>query len=369
MHIAPLIKEFSKNNSVEIVFEKKLPEWREKMGFIFPDFGSSKLYICPDRNTREEIVSRASVNGSINIFHGLYKYPNNYRNLRQLVSKKSIVGLHLEPMPITGSTKAFMRKYLYFVLLRYWRNRIDFLLTHGALGFSHYEKLGVCSKKIFEFGYFGTSLTIPENYLLEPIKKDKINIIYVGQIIDRKNVQIILEALHLLRNQFETWELNIVGTGSELARLGKIAKDLDFEKKIFFHGNLSNTQILKYYEKSHFLILPSNFEPWGAVTNEALSLGRPVIVSNRCGSSVLAFGNLGLVFKAGDKYSLASAIGEAVAIVKNDGEEGFAIRQRTFSKIASEKVGAKYLREILEYVSNEKHEYSVKPKAPWRSML
>ena len=74
--------------------------------------------------------------------------------------------------------------------------------------------------------------------------------------------------------------LNIVGNGSELSSL---KKKYNFRNINFFGSMFGDDLIAKYREASCF-VLPSNFEPWGLVVNEALSSGLPVIISNRVGS-------------------------------------------------------------------------------------
>jgi glycosyltransferase involved in cell wall biosynthesis len=52
-------------------------------------------------------------------------------------------------------------------------------------------------------------------------------------------------------------------------------------------------------------VLPSRFDGWGAVVNEALMVGTPVICSNRCGASdVIENGRNGYVFEAGSARAL-----------------------------------------------------------------
>ncbi len=57
------------------------------------------------------------------------------------------------------------------------------------------------------------------------------------------------------------------------------------------------------------LVLPSRWDGWGAVVNEALSAGTPAIVSDTCGcSSLLVSSRCGAVFPHEDIKALAQAI-------------------------------------------------------------
>jgi glycosyltransferase involved in cell wall biosynthesis len=61
--------------------------------------------------------------------------------------------------------------------------------------------------------------------------------------------------------------------------------------------------------------LPSASETWGLVVNEALCLGRPVLVSDRvgCAEDLVEPGANGWVFRAGDVGALAAALRQALA--------------------------------------------------------
>jgi glycosyltransferase involved in cell wall biosynthesis len=63
------------------------------------------------------------------------------------------------------------------------------------------------------------------------------------------------------------------------------------------------------------LALPSASETWGLVVNEALCLGRPVLVSDRvgCAEDLVEPGADGWVFPAGDVAALAAALRKALA--------------------------------------------------------
>ena len=55
-------------------------------------------------------------------------------------------------------------------------------------------------------------------------------------------------------------------------------------------------------------ILPSRYDGWGAVINEAISVGLPVISSSETGASYSLVKNNGFVFKAGDINALSDAM-------------------------------------------------------------
>lgn len=56
-------------------------------------------------------------------------------------------------------------------------------------------------------------------------------------------------------------------------------------------GRLSNSDAHLQMATHDYLILPSLYDGWGAVVNEALSVGTRVLCSKACGASILLDGN------------------------------------------------------------------------------
>jgi glycosyltransferase involved in cell wall biosynthesis len=66
------------------------------------------------------------------------------------------------------------------------------------------------------------------------------------------------------------------------------------------------------YRMADVFVLPSKGpgETWGLAVNEAMASGRPVIVSNKCGSAIelVEYGINGYTFEAGNESSLLKSI-------------------------------------------------------------
>lgn len=74
-------------------------------------------------------------------------------------------------------------------------------------------------------------------------------------------------------------------------------------------GFQENSKIASIMSSQDILILPSIYDGWGAVVNEALQAGLYVICSDQCGASELLHDKrLGSVFKAGNSKLLADKI-------------------------------------------------------------
>lgn len=124
--------------------------------------------------------------------------------------------------------------------------------------------------------------------------------IYVGRLIDLKNVSMLVEVFNENRKP-----LTIVGTGVLEKELKSKAKE-----NISFTGFVDNEKLGNIYQDHDIFILPSYHEVWGLVVEEALYWGLPVIVSDRVGSSedMVKDLNTGLIFKNNDCEDLQRCI-------------------------------------------------------------
>ena len=113
---------------------------------------------------------------------------------------------------------------------------------------------------------------------------DMLRILYVGRLLPRKGVDLLVEAFNQLcahRNA----TLRIVGEGSDLARLQQMQSPAARQRTKWV-GKVTNDQALRQYAQADVLVLPSRYEPWGLVVNEAMAAGLPVIAHHRCGAAI-----------------------------------------------------------------------------------
>src|SRR5206468_6864534 len=78
---------------------------------------------------------------------------------------------------------------------------------------------------------------------------------------------------------------------------------------------LNQSEIAQAYVAADALVLPSDEETWGLVVNEAMSCGRPCLVSDRvgCGPDLVVTGKTGFAFPLGDVEALSAQMVECAA--------------------------------------------------------
>lgn len=126
------------------------------------------------------------------------------------------------------------------------------------------------------------SLMIADQYVKKYFLEDKKVILYVGRLVEIKNVQSLIKAFDC--KDFKDSVLVIVGDGDYSSALHDIAQK---SHNIIFTGRLTGNYLYAWYNLASVFVLPSLIEPFGAVTNEALIGGCLSLVSNKAGSRAL----------------------------------------------------------------------------------
>lgn len=215
---------------------------------------------------------------------------------------------------------------------------------------------GVPSERVFPFAYF-----LPDEQAVIASSREvsgPYRFIFVGQLIPRKRLDWLLEALADLEGPaFELW---IVGSGEDEARLRKLA-ELKLGERLRWLGQLPLAEVPAAMAQADCLVLPSIHDGWGAVASEAMMQGTPVVCSDACGvaGAVLASGSGG-VFKVDDRAGLRDQLARQLA-------QGRVIQHRRarlaeWATSLGASAGARYLLDILEYTETDGVD---RPVAPW----
>jgi glycosyltransferase involved in cell wall biosynthesis len=136
---------------------------------------------------------------------------------------------------------------------------------------------------------------------------DGIRFLYLGRLERHKGIDDLLEAFRRVRADRPEASLMIAGSGTMAAIVTAAAGR---ESGIFFLGRLSGDEVWEAYATADIVVLPSHFEPWGLVVNEAMALGRPVIITDRagCGPDLVAGRETGLIVPLGTPMALSDAM-------------------------------------------------------------
>jgi glycosyltransferase involved in cell wall biosynthesis len=104
--------------------------------------------------------------------------------------------------------------------------------------------------------------------------------------------------------------LVFAGDGPLRAELASAASSLGVAKRVRFLGFVNQTQLPSIYTAADLLVLPSEYDAFGVVVNEAMLCGCPVVASDRVGAGrdLIQNGRTGFVYPCGDQRQLATLL-------------------------------------------------------------
>lgn len=113
----------------------------------------------------------------------------------------------------------------------------------------------------------------------------------------------------------ESAHLVFAGEGPLRGALEAEARALGVAARTHFLGFVNQSQLPAVYAAADLLVLPSGYEPFGVVVNEAMLCGCGAVVSDRVGArfDLVREGETGFVFPVGDVEALASLLRRVLA--------------------------------------------------------
>lgn len=136
-------------------------------------------------------------------------------------------------------------------------------------------------------------------------------LLYVGRMTAVKNVYLLIDAFRKVKEHFPSVLFFLVGEGDQLNEIKEYVVSLKLQKSVIFVGKKQGNELFAYYNLGQIFVLPSKYEPFGAVVNEALLAGCYTLCSTAAGSSdLIREGENGSLFSPDSPVELASKLEE-----------------------------------------------------------
>lgn len=139
-------------------------------------------------------------------------------------------------------------------------------------------------------------------------RKDR-RLLFVGRLVENKGVNILIEAMDLIRRKLPDVELLIIGDGPMRAYLENETRKLGLEQYISFRGALVHEQLPELYSSSAVAVVPSiDQEGLGLAVIEALGCGCAVVASDLPAIREILDSETGILVKPADVPDLAEKL-------------------------------------------------------------
>lgn len=160
------------------------------------------------------------------------------------------------------------------------------------------------------------------------IPRDAVVVLFCAKLQNWKRPEHLLRAFAKIADA-NTY-LIFAGEGPSRPALESEARALGIGAKVRFFGFVNQSGLPEIYSASDLFVLPSEYEPFGVVVNEAMLCGCSVIVSDRVGArfDLVQEGETGFVFPFGDIEKLSATLSRAINDPEHLKEMGEASRRR-----------------------------------------
>lgn len=219
----------------------------------------------------------------------------------------------------TGPRRSPLKRFLRDRWLRRVYQRCHALLYIGRRSREHFERLDVPAGRLF-FSPYGvdTRPFQPTDFDRARLRADTrarigaadddLVLLYSGKLIARKNPLALVRAA--ARLQDPRILLVYLGDGELKPEITQAAQAANVRHS--FVGFANQSALSPYYHAADLLAVPSHWETWGLVVNDALHHGLPCVVADRVDAQAdLIRADTGLVYPTGDEAALAAAIEQA----------------------------------------------------------
>jgi glycosyltransferase involved in cell wall biosynthesis len=179
---------------------------------------------------------------------------------------------------------------------------------------------------------------------------DEVRFLFCGQIIARKGVDVLLRAFDAIVQKGYPARLVLVGRRAELDQMLS-GFSSGTRQRISYEGFFDPKRLSEIYSQVHVFVLPSRYDGWGVVVNQALGAGLPIICTDEVGAGydLLRPGMNGYRVRTGDAEELGRSMEELIQNRERMSEFGAASRKLA-EEFTPEKGAAKWSKVLAQLV-------------------
>lgn len=149
---------------------------------------------------------------------------------------------------------------------------------------------------------------ISEQEIIDRAKSDTLRILFVGNVIYRKGLHTLLEAVSV---QPLVAQIDIVGSLTSEPQYAKQMQEYiagnNLSSVVFLHGSLDEAPLIEKFRQAHVLVVPSSYEGFGIVYLEGMGFGLPSIGTTAgAAGEIIEHEMTGYLIQPDDSRSLAA---------------------------------------------------------------
>jgi|ERR1035437_9664108 glycosyltransferase involved in cell wall biosynthesis len=191
---------------------------------------------------------------------------------------------------------------------------------------------------------------ITQEYVDQYKLKEKNILLFVGRLVEVKNLNFLIEVFSQYAPKNKNATLILVGDGDHKSELINLAERLKIQDQVIFVGHFERKELYSWFRVADYFILSSTWEPFGAVVNESLIAGIPVLCSKLAGASCLINNKNGKTFDPYDKEELLAILNDVFSKKRNQADSSLifnSLMPYTFNQ---------KIHELISFLKNNESE-------------
>lgn len=297
-------------DEVVLVAGETVSETRKAMGWNVTEFQGldrCKVYIRPHYLIIESLMEARQAD-SYHLFSGIRADAFVFQCLKKSLSYSMKRGVITErpntydfKWDIENARPYWMHRIRFFLQDRKYARHIQYVFAMGNEAVNYFRSLGM-KWNVFPFCYCTQPLSTTSS--IDCQSNESPQYLYCGSLSHRKSPLTIIDAMAKV---YISGGVLMIGDGILRASISKMINKMGLKDSIHLLGTIPQTEVPVYMLHSDIFILPSIYDGWGAVVNEALQAGCYVLCSDAAGASdlILKDERLGKVFKSGNASQLS----------------------------------------------------------------
>ena len=263
----------------------------------------------------------------------------------------TMYGLFKDSNKLKNILKAKLRPILYAIYGKIFIKYIKGILAISPLAARQFILMGAKRSQIFPFGYFVP--TMPMHHVYNGNSR-VIKAVFVGTLNRRKGIDILSDTINRVNLSGYKIDLDVFGPGDPII-LGNKPLGVKYRGVIPFG---ETQRVISTYD---LFILPSRFDGWGVVVNEAILAGLPVLCSDRVGASAIVENfRCGKVYELSNPKALTNIL---ISFITNPQQlESMRMAIPNAQKAINPKVASEYIIKMIKSSTNDLDQINL---CPW----
>lgn len=197
----------------------------------------------------------------------------------------------------------------------------DLVLPCGRFGAEYFLRYGCDPTRIIFMPYepdYDLITALPPERIeavraKHALKPDRRYAVFCGRMVRVKRPDLAVKAFLAIAERRPEWDLLLIGQGPLLEECKALVPE-SMKTRVRFLGFIGDaSEIAGLYRAADVFVLPSDYEPWGVVVNEAAAAGLALVTSDVVGAAaeLVRDGLNGRTFPPGDLDKLTAALADA----------------------------------------------------------